>query len=342
MYKLVLVDDEPWALTGLQEIIDWEKYGFDICEKYSSAEAVLKNIDSIKPDAVFADIRMPKISGIELLSILKKRQLDTEFVIVSAYSDFEVARDAITYGALGYILKPLNVSEVEKVVNRLKKKLDIKTQSLGEIDPDDRHSVDRIRKTLGKARLRSHHCIVFSEKPITSVTPGIEKYFFKIKGLVLNAYFFTSNDKRLPETAFYSASGMWKNDLTSFEDMINEAKAAYFGHFSYSAHETVCAMQYFLGTNYSKDIKLSHLAEEFFLSETYMCELFKKYTGDTINGFLKKIRISNSFYLLKHTNMGLSEISHQVGFYDYSYFGRTFKKMTGVTPNEYKLTFSGQ
>ena len=340
MYKLILVDDEAWALTGLEEIIDWHEYGFEICEKYSSAETALKNIEKLKPDAIFADIRMPKISGIELLSCLKKRNLDIEFVIVSAYSDFEVARDAITYGALGYILKPLTISEVIKVAGRLKKKLDAKTQNLGEIDHYDCQSLSMTKKVLEKAVPYDHHCVIFSEYSIDLAVPNTSKFSFHAKELMPCACFFSSNEKKLPETAFYSASGMWHSDFSNLFGMIDEAKAAYFGRFSYSDHSTVSAMQYFLGANYSMDIKLSSLAEKFFLSETYMCELFKKYTGYTISSFLKKIRISNSFFLLEHTDMNLSEISRHVGFYDYSYFGRTFKKIAGITPNEYKSGLS--
>ena len=65
-FSLLLVDDEPWALSGMEEIIPWEEYGFEIVGKCSTASEALRLLGEKKPQAVFTDIRLPDYSGLEL------------------------------------------------------------------------------------------------------------------------------------------------------------------------------------------------------------------------------------------------------------------------------------
>ena len=55
-FSLLLVDDEPWALSGMEEIIPWEEYGFEIVGKCSTASEALRLLGEKKPQAVFTDI----------------------------------------------------------------------------------------------------------------------------------------------------------------------------------------------------------------------------------------------------------------------------------------------
>jgi len=130
MYSIILVDDELWALNGLKNIIPWENYGFEIKELCSSAEAALSAIRIHKPDAVFTDIRMPGMSGDEFINMVRSEGIETELVIVSAYRDFNVARQAISQGVLYYLTKPLDKNEVVNVVCTLKEKLNKKKKTL--------------------------------------------------------------------------------------------------------------------------------------------------------------------------------------------------------------------
>lgn len=104
----------------------------------------------------------------------------------------------------------------------------------------------------------------------------------------------------------------------------------------YANHPTVSAIQLYLGENYQQSLSLSDLASRFFLSENYLCELFKKHTGDTILNFLKKVCLQNACRLLKESNLSIKEIAAKVGFSDYSYFGRIFRNSMGQTPDSYR------
>lgn len=123
-YKLMLVDDEPWALAGMEEIIDWEAAGFTVVARCGCGRDALLAARLYQPDAVVTDIRMPDMSGIELMRQIRAIPVPAECIVVSAYSDFEVARQAIRLSAVHYLLKPLVEADVREAAAMLRRKLD--------------------------------------------------------------------------------------------------------------------------------------------------------------------------------------------------------------------------
>jgi two-component system, response regulator YesN len=119
MYKVIIVDDESWAIRGIRNAFDWEKYGFEIIGQFTSAYKAWDAIMERQPDLVFTDIRMPDISGLELMKRAKDQGLETEFVIVSGFAEFEYAQEALRYGALDYFLKPLDVDRADQLIEKL-------------------------------------------------------------------------------------------------------------------------------------------------------------------------------------------------------------------------------
>ena len=123
MYKVYLLDDEPFILEGLKYIVDWEDYGFEIVGSANNGEDGLKEILSMDIDLVLTDIMMPKMTGLELIDNLIKLNYHTNFIVLSAFQEFEYAKKAISMGAENYILKPIDSEELEKSIINIKKKL---------------------------------------------------------------------------------------------------------------------------------------------------------------------------------------------------------------------------
>ena len=91
-----------------------------------------------------------------------------------------------------------------------------------------------------------------------------------------------------------------------------------------------------LSHNYNKNISLKDVADEVFLSQNYLSELFKKEIGEGFYDFLSKYRIKKAKEILLTTNLKVYEIAHMVGYNDSITFGRAFKKITGTTPNNFR------
>lgn len=116
MYKVIFVDDEPFALEGIKLMIEWEELGFEIVEMCENGEEALACIEACKPDLVVTDIRMPVIDGLELIDRVQKAGNDPVFIILSGYNDFEYARSGLKYGVKHYLLKPAMDKEWETVI----------------------------------------------------------------------------------------------------------------------------------------------------------------------------------------------------------------------------------
>lgn len=124
MYKLYLLDDEPFILEGLKYIIDWEEYGFDVVGTSSNGEDGFNFIKNEDIDLIITDIMMPKMTGLELISNLKKINHNAKFIVLSAFQEFQYAKEAISMGAENYLTKPIDEDELIQTIEGVKKKIE--------------------------------------------------------------------------------------------------------------------------------------------------------------------------------------------------------------------------
>ncbi|UJF32488.1 response regulator transcription factor [Paenibacillus hexagrammi] len=125
MYSVLLVDDEPRAIEGLELLIDWESLGFRICGTCSDGLEALELAKELGPDLIITDIRMPVMDGLELIAAARD-QLDGQvrFIILSAYSEFDYAKRAMQHGIKHYILKPIMEEEVTDLLAQVRAELE--------------------------------------------------------------------------------------------------------------------------------------------------------------------------------------------------------------------------
>lgn len=112
--RLLIVDDEPLVLRGLQETYHWEKMGYEVVGTALDGDEALPLIEETQPDVIMTDVRMKRVSGLELMEQVKSRYPDIAFVVLSAYKDFEYARRACGNGAMSYLVKPIDDAELEE------------------------------------------------------------------------------------------------------------------------------------------------------------------------------------------------------------------------------------
>lgn len=114
--KLFIADDEIDVREGLRYILDWSELGFYICGEGKNGADTLEQILVSRPDVVLMDIRMPKLSGLEVIRQAKEQGFQGKFIILSGYSDFSYAQEAIKYGVTCYLTKPIDEEALEKAV----------------------------------------------------------------------------------------------------------------------------------------------------------------------------------------------------------------------------------
>jgi two-component system, response regulator YesN len=119
MYKVLLVDDEPSVIERLI-MVDWNKYGFSVCGTADNGEDALEIIRLCDPDLVVTDLKMPVIDGLRLISIsIEKLNSKAKFVILTGYGEFTFAREAMKLNASGYMLKPLDDTELDETMSKI-------------------------------------------------------------------------------------------------------------------------------------------------------------------------------------------------------------------------------
>ena len=146
--KVLIADDEAIVLEGLKYIIDWEDLGFSICSQAQNGEEALEKVLNLQPDLVLLDIRMPKLTGTEIIQIAREKGFKGHFIILSGYSDFSYAQTAIKYGVDFYLTKPIDEDELENAVVTVKKQIEEERKSAQTLNQYRENARDTIIRNL--------------------------------------------------------------------------------------------------------------------------------------------------------------------------------------------------
>ncbi|MFE5318437.1 response regulator [Paenibacillus sp. NPDC056579] len=256
MYRVLIVDDEPWVLKGIRSTFKWEQMGFKVIADTTDSLEALVMIERDHPDVVMTDIRMPELTGIELMKRSRDLGIKSEFVIISGAADFHYAQDSIRLGCFDYLLKPLEFEEADKLLERL-----------------------------------YHH--------LQDSNPG----------------------KGEEDTA----------SATIDRDMLNNEKFK--------------ELLEYVNGHYEEDLHLKDLSHKYYINYTYCCDLFQKSMKSTFTDYVTRLRLSKAKQLLSENKLSIWEVSQHVGYKDYNYFSKVFKKWYGVTPSGFrknKVGFHGE
>ena len=123
LLKVFLVDDEIATREGIRSSFPWDEEHFTLVGEAPDGEIALPMIADEKPDVVITDIRMPFMDGLALSRAIRRTMPWIHIVILSGYSDFDYAKQAITLGVEEYLLKPVTVEELRSVLDRIRDKL---------------------------------------------------------------------------------------------------------------------------------------------------------------------------------------------------------------------------
>ena len=128
MHKIIIVEDEEIIRNGLAISFDWMDYGCNIVGLAKDGKEGLDMILELNPDIVISDIKMPKMTGIEMIQNAKKQGKDFFSIILTSYAEFGYAKSAIEFGASGYLLKPVDEDELVGLLKSITDKINKKNR----------------------------------------------------------------------------------------------------------------------------------------------------------------------------------------------------------------------
>lgn len=473
MYKVMLLDDEPWELKGLKYMLPWNEYHFEVISVLNNPLEALEILKKQSFDVLVTDIRMPGLDGIHLMKKIREFDSNLEIIFISGYAEFEYAREALRNGAYDYLLKPVDLDATRTLLLHLKNKIDEKEHAkslrlMEQITEENLNfqdlfpeitdefscysvitNVDIIPHLQLKEKNNLQNASVF----FCSIPYGntCHLYLFACKNsfdlcsflqtnfsgqmigisLPLNGFERLSNDapNRLIAQAFCAYHNSFflypnqlyvytKTDKNALRTMIDQFQTFYRNkkredlyNFVNNLPQTLCsisinvngmvhlwnqwmmfimdselyeescllsteymlehysdirqlskkllfllenevssesersteegkelyhAMIQYVNEHFREPITLQDVADCAHINFTYASKLFKKYTNTNYSKYLTELRISLACQLLQDTNKSTEEICYETGFRDYFYFNKTFKKLTGQTPLQYR------
>lgn len=133
MYQVVVVDDERNIRNGIVELIDWQDIGCEVVESFSNGRDVLQYLqrENAEVAIVVTDIQMPIMDGITLLKKLQEQYPDVVTIVLTAYSDFKYAQQAVKYDAVDFVVKNDFLLELPAAIEKAKSVLAYRQRGRG-------------------------------------------------------------------------------------------------------------------------------------------------------------------------------------------------------------------
>ncbi len=340
MYKVLIVDDDMPVRKRLKKFNIWEAYGFVVEDEACNGKEALNILSAKSFDLVITDIRMPGIDGLELISKIKARNIDSCLILLSTYNDFEFAQQGIRFGVYDYITKPVDENALSKALARVRRHLE-------EIKSEHYRLPCRERKLTDLILTGSNTIIEEAANTIEEQFKLTDQDLFKT-GLMLEKMLFNINEeisKVFPflgtfETLNFDnacANAVSIEDISEkFLNCINKILEIFKKYDLYQPDSIVKKICQYIMTHVEEDIKLDDIANELGISQNYTGRLFKQKTGTNFSEYVTKIKMEYAKHLLETSIYKNYEISEKLGYSDPDYFCRLFKNYTGSTPMKFR------
>lgn len=350
MYRVLIADDENAVCRGLARLIDWEGLGFTDLLFAQNGEEAYKKAHGQRVDLVITDIRMPVIDGLALAKMLRREDADLPIILLSAYRDFDYAREAMEYGVRHYLLKPVNKEMMLAALAGVKSELDAlgagrgrpaaRAGERGDIAGSDAllaAEIDGLREAA----------LLGDEKGLAKKIDALVERIFLLPqaaraGVLTRLIMAVSQLARHksghggppaePVEAPLSPDGIRDYLYTACSDMMapgEEAKEP-------ESPGVVDSMKAYIKEHYGSNISITTFAGKVYMSPVYLGRLFKSATGMGFSEYLLKTRMEQAKRLLADTDCLVYEVCDMTGYKDLNYFYKSFKGYTGVTPSEYR------
>ncbi|MGG1676128.1 response regulator [Neobacillus sp. NRS-1170] len=526
--KVLIVDDEKHVRDGIKLLGEWEQNGINDIYEAGNGEEAIQLIQTIKPEIIFSDMKMPKMDGTQLLEWIKDNQPNSKTIVVTGYDDYHYMRKAIHFGSLDYLLKPIDPEilnqTLEKAVKEWKKeeadrqRKESSTQLINEMKPvyrdrkltqllnsesmkenlyeefgfhlsqnylvalaringktievfqGDRdlayftilnvineilkenecgigfrylsnkgeiviifwNKFDLIDELLGRIYKSVRNamdisCPIAIGKPVNKSFKLIDSYQHA-KQVLLNSNILNKTTRVFQQNILqsdalrnlmaYSSNielAVQAGEIEAFDDVINQIvndftengylslnqllhfeneylviSRKWFKSYNLTLKVTeniekrvdlffdqngtfqlekfierkrreislflkkvkrstkekqsniIYDIEKYLQANFDRDVKLQEISEHFYISREYISRKFKQEFNVNITDYIVKIRMERAKSLLKNSQLKIYEIANMIGYQDDKYFRKVFKKVVGVTPNEYRAEYVKQ
>jgi two-component system response regulator YesN len=358
MYRTLIVEPHEFSIKTLLSLPIWcdindtnHKEGF-VCSKVASnGPEALELIKSEEFDLVLTEVNLPIFDGLQLLKQIHKDNQPPLVVFISDIVSFSYAREGFIYGAFDYLPKPVNQEAMESLFKRASAELAkykhnqvsnaiyesshpyFAPEKVGNIINGVTHQkvevLDEFYDMLNKLYHDNENVQqpdLIANKLYTTVIDGIyerndwlslylpQDFHRQIDYLVLNDI----NDY----ISYY------QRKLTYIYNLIGQLNPLF-------QDETLSRVYLYILRNPEDDLKLTSVAGKFYLNHTYLSNLFSKKSSIRYSQLVTIVKLKRAEYLINYTSIPLVDIAEQLGYKDFHYFTKLYKKIIGKAPSDY-------
>lgn len=347
MKKLVVIDDEYLVIEGIRVMLKRIGKDYELVGSASDGQTALELIENVHPDVVFVDIRMPGLSGLEVIEHFYKKYPDMIFVLVSAYKEFEYARKGMELGVHSYLDKPVTMDKLkntlEKIDEEFQERPDNTDVEHQRVIQDLRLSINAIVELINDSSTENW------EEEVQRIQLLLKKANYNLSEYKEESYKLTM----AASATFYEKWKQYEHDfnfplfnnieelqtIEEVDEYVFLILQRIFEKISVrkigSSHRVITQILDYINQNYSQDFGLNEMAEMVHMNHAYLSILFKDEVGISFVRYLTQIRMAHAKELLLKGEK-VQDVSVAVGYNNYRYFCNIFKKEEGVTPMQFK------
>ncbi len=354
MFKVMIVDDAEVLRRDVKRLKLWgEASGFTIEAEAEDGLDALKKLESRHIDLIITDIRMPNMDGIELLRSISEKKLCPVTVILSDFTEYHYARQGFLYGAFDYLGKPVEESELAELLARIRRYLDElkhderKRKELQALAEDTQIITEEIKQVVTQIRSRSQNAAMRGSDLVDMIFNRYSYDHSKAQSILKNALQQIAGEIHRTYQwmdLFLDMDGTAAAEYRNPEEMKASAKDN-LGRLiavtdkllgTHNSEMVKHACEYIL-THVDEEISVRLLSEKLYINKSYLSEVFKQKFGMTLLQYINMVKMERAKKLLREGKLKNYQIAEMLGFNDCEYFGRLFKKYTGVLPKDYRF-----
>lgn len=362
MFKVMIVDDMEIMRRQIKRLPVWgETSGFYIIDEAEDGQEALEKLQIQPVDLLITDIRMPRVNGIELLKECNENSLAACTVFLSEHSEFSFAKEAIQYGIFDYIVKPVNQEELRKLLLKAKDYLKVKEEAKIHVKKLEDKLIEKIdiyypteqlnsiikyvlegdRKAIDVVLIMADNTAIALENDMMKTALVLQRAYNEIWVSVktshewIEKFLDTKPYEEISLVQYDNIDLMKIKTKETIENLISIINKFILYSKKSPLIREICN---YVIRNIEGEINIGNISEVLFLSKNYVGDIFKQETGMTVGEYITMIKIERAKQLIIDGVLKNYEIAQKLGYNNVEYFGKLFKKNTGLSPLEFKNT----
>ncbi|MGG7079288.1 response regulator [Clostridium sardiniense] len=336
MYRILIVDDDPLMRQALNLIIS-KVEGFEVAFSVGSGEEAVELCKNNKIDIVFIDIMLSGESGIESSKKIYLYNPKTTIYIMSSYSSFDFAIEALKIKVKAYITKPISFSKIKDLLDDylIENKEEDKSSFINEEDEleelfkiinekDFKRAYYKIPKFINK---------IYEKEDVGEVY--FQKYFNEL-GNKLVAPIEILKNKTIDINELFPINNLFTSNKKAFELWLFNVVNYIFKEQSIKKYSLLETVFDYIEENIEEEIGLNDVIKNCTISQGYLSRIFKRQFNVSIMEYIHMRKIYMAKYYFSFTDLNVTDIAFKLGYNESGYFSKVFKRYENITIHQYK------